>query len=97
MTTDMIRKQIYINQEQQNKLRKLAMQRGTSEAEVIRQAIDRESSVHESFVFEDKETSFDQMLDEAFSNPHRPGGPYQFNRDEIYKERQARWIREDKE
>lgn len=97
MTTDMIRKQIYINQEQQNKLRNLAKQRGTSEAEIIRQAIERESIIQERTGSEEETNSFDMMIKEALSNPQRPGGVYKFNREEIYQERQARWIREDKE
>ncbi|PKO03681.1 MAG: hypothetical protein CVU43_01430 [Chloroflexi bacterium HGW-Chloroflexi-5] len=97
MTTDMIRKQFYINQEHQIILQKLAKQRGLSESEIVRQAIERESTIQEADVTEDKNTAFDMLIQDALSNPKRPGGAYKFNREEIYQERQARWIREDKE
>ena len=41
--TDMVRKQVYIHQRQEATLKRLARQRGLSEAEIIRQAIDREA------------------------------------------------------
>ncbi len=40
--SQMLRKQIYITQRQQEQLKRLAKARGVSEAEVIRQAIERE-------------------------------------------------------
>ena len=42
MSEHMIRKQIYIPKQQNDLLKHLANQRGTSEAEVIRQALERE-------------------------------------------------------
>lgn len=41
--TQMLRKQIYIEKRQQTLLKRLARKRGVSEAEIIRQAIDREA------------------------------------------------------
>ena len=38
----MVRKQIYLEQRQEARLKRMARARGTSEAEVIRQAIDRQ-------------------------------------------------------
>ena len=40
---DMVRKQIYISRRQQTLLKRLAKEKGTSEAEIVRQAIDREA------------------------------------------------------
>ncbi len=96
MTTDMVRKQFYITQEQQNILHHLTKQRGKSESEIIRQAIERESNIQETNSSEDELTIFDQLIKDALSNPKRPGDHYKFNREEIYQERQTRWIREDK-
>ena len=44
MTTQLLRKQIYIHKRQQILLKRLAQERGISEAEIIRQAIDREAA-----------------------------------------------------
>jgi hypothetical protein len=44
MATRMIRKQVYIPKRQQTKLKRLAQTRGVSEAEIIRQAIERQTS-----------------------------------------------------
>jgi hypothetical protein len=41
--TDMVRKQIYISRRQQAFLKRISLLRGLSEAEIIRQAIDREA------------------------------------------------------
>jgi len=40
--SQMLRKQIYIPERQQTQLKRLSKQRGVSEAEIIRQAIERE-------------------------------------------------------
>jgi hypothetical protein len=41
MATTMVRKQVYLAREQDRKLKRLAAQRGCTEAEVIREALDR--------------------------------------------------------
>jgi|WetSurMetagenome_2_1015567.scaffolds.fasta_scaffold1545158_1 hypothetical protein len=46
--TRMFRKQIYISRRQQVQLKRLATARGVSEAEVVRQAIEREVSLSTS-------------------------------------------------
>jgi hypothetical protein len=96
MTTDMIRKQFYINREQQIKLRNLARQRGTSEAEVIRQIIDNEPSTIENKNLKDSKMALVEILNYASKPRGLSGKPYQFNREEIYQERESRWIREGK-
>ena len=42
MTTQMVRKQIYIQKRQEALLKRLSQARGLSQAEIIRQAIERE-------------------------------------------------------
>jgi len=44
MATQMIRKQVYIPKRQHTMLKRLARARGVSEAEIIRQAIERQTS-----------------------------------------------------
>ena len=99
MTTDMVRKQIYIHRRQQNLLRQLARQRGMSEAEVIRRAIDRETTLLEIPLSEDSRTTLENILQAAFAGSDQPAQtsePYRFNRDELYEERENRWIRQEK-
>jgi hypothetical protein len=100
MTTDMVRKQIYIHRQQQNLLRQLARQRGTSEAEIIRCAIDRETSLQEIPFSVDSHTALEEIIQSAYAGQDRSVTgvePYRFNRDELYDERESRWIREEKE
>ena len=99
MTTDMVRKQIYIHRRQQNLLRQLARQCGVSEAEIIRRAIDRETILQEIPLSEDSHTALEEILQAAYAHLTQPaatGEPYRFNRSEIYEERENRWIREEK-
>jgi hypothetical protein len=99
MTTDMVRKQIYIHRRQQNLLRQLARQRGMSEAEVIRRAIDRETTLQEIPLSEDSHSALENILQVAFAHGDQPAQtsePYRFNRAELYEEREHRWIREEK-
>ncbi|HCS39835.1 MAG: CopG family transcriptional regulator [Anaerolineaceae bacterium] len=96
MTTDMIRKQFYINREQQKKLHALAKQRGTSEAEVIRQYIDNDLSVPVISIPRDSRYALEEILKYASKPRGLEGEPYRFNRAEIYQERENRWIRDGK-
>ena len=98
MTEHMIRKQIYIASRQDTLLKKIAKQRGVSEAEVIRQALDRE--VQMPGIEQNIETAFAKM--ENFMNERKArhtgtGDPYKWNRAEIYDERESRWIKPDQE
>ncbi len=99
MTTDMVRKQIYIHRRQQNLLRQLARQRGTSEAEIIRRAIDRETTLQELPLSENSHTALEEIIQAAYSSREQPvagSEPYRFNRADLYEEREKRWIRDDK-
>jgi hypothetical protein len=99
MTTDMVRKQIYIHRRQQNLLRQLARQRGTSEAEIIRRAIDRETTLQEIPFSENSHTALEEIIQAAYTPSDQPAAasePYRFNRADLYEERENRWIRDGK-
>ncbi|MCW5876770.1 MAG: ribbon-helix-helix protein, CopG family [Anaerolineales bacterium] len=90
----MIRKQIYLQKKQNQALKRLAKQRGVSEAEVIRQAIDRETE-RDVPTFADNEAALEYVLKFALSLRERqtPGEAYRFDREELYQERQKRWTK----
>lgn len=96
MSEHMIRKQIYLPRRQNLKLRRLAKHRGISEAEVIRQALDREAvlsapTVHESHKALKKIFAY---VDSLRKRPEFiKGEPYKFDRDELYEERESRWVK----
>ena len=73
MSERMVRKQIYLPRRQNLTLKRLAKQRGISEAEAL-----------------------DKIFAYAESLRKRPefmrGKPYKFNRDELYEERESRWV-----
>lgn len=100
MTEQMIRKQIYLPHHQNLKLKRLARQRGISEAEVIRQALEREVETPIP-VARDSQKALDEIVAFARALRERPefrqGAPYQFDRAEIYAERENRWDQPDSE
>jgi hypothetical protein len=97
--SEMVRKQIYISRRQQALLKSLSQQRGLSEAEIIRQAIDREAT-HVAPRIEltsqeawDKAFHFIQSLAERAAQFKTP---YQWNREELYDERLSRYSIQEK-
>ena len=99
MTTDMVRKQIYIRRRQQNLLRQLARQRGMSEAEIIRRAIDRETTLQEFPFSENGYTALEEIIKAAYllrDQSAAASEPYRFSRNDLYEERENRWIRDEK-
>jgi len=96
MSEHMVRKQIYIPRRQNLLLQRLAKERGVSEAEVIRQALDREA-VSGVPVSRDSKRAMDEIAAFARSLRDRPelmsGKPYQWNRAELYEERENRWFK----
>ncbi len=94
MTTRMVRKQIYINKRQNTLLKRLSQARGVSEAEIIRQAIDREISGETPKSTVADRSAWQEF--EAFLQTRRElattGEPLRWNREEIYEERENRWI-----
>ncbi len=91
----MVRKQIYLHRRQNLLLKRLAKQRGVSEAEVIRQALE-----HETERITPKNRESEKALDEiiTFARALRyrrelmEGEPYRWYREEIYRDRETRWI-----
>ncbi len=96
MSEHMIRKQIYLPRRQNLTLKRLAKQRGISEAEVIRQALDREAELSVPVVH-DSHKALEKIFAFVESLRKRPefmqGKPYKFNREELYEERENRWVK----
>lgn len=94
MNQTMIRKQIYLGKRQEQLLKRLAKARGISEAEIIRQALDRELN---------QGTLHHQRRDpEAWARARRvmlalqaqgplPNQPRKWKRDDLYEERLSRY------
>jgi Zn-dependent peptidase ImmA (M78 family) len=98
MVTGMVRKQVYIYQRQEGLLKRLARRRGVSEAEIIRQAIDREAISEEVAIPADSQNAWVETM--RFVEERKAlglsGEPYKWNREEIYEEREGRWLRKAK-
>lgn len=96
MTTRMVRKQIYIQKRQDALLKRLAQARGLSEAEIIRQAIEREVSGATAQPTRSDLSAMEDFTLLAVSKRAQGANaqPYRWNREEIYEERESRWFRE---
>jgi hypothetical protein len=97
--SEMVRKQIYISRRQQALLKRLSQQRGLSEAEIIRQAIDREASHVSPRVKLTSQQAWDQAYMFMLSLAAQAGQfhePYQWNRNELYDGRLSRYAVRDK-
>jgi hypothetical protein len=92
----MVRKQIYIQKSQEERLKKLAEARGISEAEIIRQALEKEmrfSSVYRPAYDPEawkRLVAFWEELDKR--GPVEPR-PRDWTREELYEERMSRYDR----
>ena len=99
MTTQMVRKQFYIRKRQDELLKRLAKARGLSEAEIIRQAIEREAAGGLEQSHRVDRSAWQEMV--AFLEQRQKNAgerqPYRWNREEIYRERENRWIRDDEQ
>lgn len=91
--TDMVRKQIYIHRRHADWLSRLAEARGVSEAEVVRQAIEREVTGASSPAARSNLQAWEAVV--AFANSRRElsaaGAPYQWRREDAYEERETRF------
>ena len=89
----MIRKQVYIRKQQEARLKRLAKARGVSEAELIRQALDRELGGGSTRPLPRDETALDEIIHFALSRRRRGsiGMPYKWSRDDAYEERLSRF------
>jgi len=83
----MVRKQIYLFPAQNLALRRLAKERGVSEAEVIRQALERELAV-EATAGRDSEAAWASIL-QFIRSRRSSGAALQWNRQELYEERES--------
>jgi len=94
MTTQLLRKQIYIHKRQQILLKRLAKERGISEAEIIRQAIDREAANAIPVPTYANQDSWDEALAFMRSLANRRDQfrePLHWNLTELYEERLNRF------
>lgn len=95
MTTHMVRKQIYIQKRQELLIKRLAQARGLSEAEVIRQAIEGVLSGSTQPIAESVSALDDFAKLARSKRALKPESkPYRWNREDIYTERESRWIRD---
>ena len=91
----MIRKQIYIYKRQEAQLKRISEARGISEAEIIRNALDREVNSQIAPYHYD-EDAWAKIL--AFIEQRAAlgitGEPYKFRREDAYEERENRWLKD---
>jgi hypothetical protein len=95
----MVRKQIYIQKRQETLLKRLSQARGVSEAEIIRQAIERETTGVPTQPGTGDRSAWQELVAflEARQVAAAGGKPYRWNREDIYTERESRWLRDREE
>ncbi|MCX8062139.1 MAG: ribbon-helix-helix protein, CopG family [Anaerolineales bacterium] len=101
MSTQMVRKQIYIPKRQHILLKQLAKAQGISESELIRQAIDREilGEVNQPTKTA-HHTAWQEIVSFIRERQQAVGGatqPLLWDREAIYAERENRWVEEKNE
>jgi hypothetical protein len=93
--SQMVRKQVYIYRRQEAQLKRISEARGISEAEIIRNALDREVNSQVAPYHYDEE-AWAKIL--AFIDENAKlgviGKPYKFRRQDAYDERESRWLKE---
>jgi hypothetical protein len=91
----MIRKQLYITREHERALKDRARAEGLTEAEIVREALDRHLRPESSPVIpEHRRQALEKLLalnEDIARRHHFPKG-YTFNREELYTEREDRWF-----
>ncbi|MBN2149696.1 MAG: hypothetical protein JW726_20070 [Anaerolineales bacterium] len=94
MTTQMVRKQIYISRRQEQLLKHLSQALGVSEAEFIRQALDKDLSgeVSRPVMLEAQAAALDEFIALARSKRDLTGEPIRWQRAELYAERENRLL-----
>jgi hypothetical protein len=90
--TEMVRKQFYIHKRQHILLKRLSQARGVSEAEIIRQAIEREAIGVSSQQSLPDRAAWEEILEflETRKTVDQGDEPYQWNRQDAYEEREGR-------
>ena len=91
--SEMVRKQFYIHERQHILLRRLSQARGVSEAEIVRQAIEREATGGSSRSPLPDRAAWEEIVHfvEARKALGLAGEPYQWNRQDAYEERESRF------
>lgn len=91
--SEMVRKQFYIHKRQHILLRRLSQVRGVSEAEIVRQAIEREVTGVSSQSAPPDRAAWEEIMDfvEARKALGADGEPYQWKREDAYEERESRF------
>ena len=87
--TQMVRKQIYIQQSQEERLKKIAEARGVSEAEIIRRALENElrrAGYRLAYDSEAMKRLYQAMLDQEKNGPV-PQKKRDWKREDLYEER----------
>lgn len=91
--SDMVRKQIYIRKQQDEMLKRVSEARGVSEAEIVREAIDREIAGAAKRPLTHDRSAWDEILrflDSRKAN-NTPGEPYDWRREDAYEGRLSRF------
>lgn len=92
----MVRKQLYLEETQDRALKTRARELGISEAELVRRALDAalrsQGSVH---LTAPRRAALTQFLENAkrIAEGHAFPEGYRFDRDELYDEREGRWLK----
>lgn len=92
----MVRKQLYLEEAQDRALKARAKELGISEAELVRRALDaalrQQRSAHLTIP---RRAALNRLLENAkrLSEAHAFPEGYRFNREELYEEREGRWLK----
>jgi hypothetical protein len=93
--TEMVRKQIYIEERHERLLKRISKARGVSEAELIRQAIERETLGGKPLLLAPDQAAWDEIV--RFVKNRKSlrlsGRSYRWNRLDAYEEREKRFPR----
>jgi hypothetical protein len=92
----MVRKQLYIAHEQDRALKEQAREEGLSEAEIVREALDRHLRRRSGPVIpEGRRSAVEELvaMSEEVARDHRFPKGYKFNREELYTTREDRWFK----
>ena len=91
--SDMVRKQLYIRRRQNEMLKRVSEARGVSEAEIVREAIDREIAGAAKRPLTHDPSAWDEILRflESRKATEAPGRPYQWRRQDAYEGRLSRF------
>ena len=94
--SDMVRKQFYIHKRHQVLLRRLSQARGVSEAEIVRQAIERETAGSSPLPTLPDRAAWEEIVRfletrKALTSGSEGSEPYQWNREDAYQERESRF------